>query len=67
VPNWYFKLNRLRSQIATALGKQFMGNQIATITSVIRTVRGQKVLLDEDLARIYEVPRPTGYVAPDGV
>jgi hypothetical protein len=44
-----------------------MGNQIATITSVIRTVRGQKVLLDEDLARIYEVPRPTGYVAPDGV
>ena len=45
----------MRSQIATALGKQFMGNQIATITSVIRAVRGQKVLLDEDLARIYGV------------
>jgi len=33
-----------------------MRNQIATITSAIRTVRGQKVLLDEDLARIYGVP-----------
>jgi hypothetical protein len=33
-----------------------MGSQIATITSVIRTVRGKKVLLDEDLARIYGVP-----------
>lgn len=33
-----------------------MRNQIATITSTIRTVRGQKVLLDEDLARIYGVP-----------
>ena len=33
-----------------------MRNQIPTITSVIRTVRGQKVLLDEDLARIYGVP-----------
>jgi len=33
-----------------------MRNQIATITSTIRTVRGQKVLQDEDLARIYGVP-----------
>ncbi len=33
-----------------------MGNRIATIASVIRTVRGQKVLLDEDLARIYGAP-----------
>ncbi len=33
-----------------------MGNQIATIASVIRTIRGQKVILDFDLARIYDVP-----------
>ena len=28
---------------------------VANITSAIRTIRGQKVLLDEDLARIYGV------------
>jgi hypothetical protein len=33
-----------------------MSNQIATITSVIRTIRGKKVILDADLARIYGVP-----------
>lgn len=33
-----------------------MGNQIATIASVIRTIRRQKVILDSDLARIYGVP-----------
>jgi len=33
-----------------------MGKQIATIASVIRTIRGQKVILDSDLARIYRVP-----------
>lgn len=33
-----------------------MSDQIATITSVIRTVRGQKVILAGDLARIYGVP-----------
>ena len=33
-----------------------MGNQIATIASVIRTIRGQKVILDSDLAQIYGVP-----------
>lgn len=33
-----------------------MTDQIATITSVIRTIRGQKVILDADLARIYGVP-----------
>ncbi|MEI9961912.1 MAG: ORF6N domain-containing protein [Limisphaerales bacterium] len=32
-----------------------MSNQIATITSVIRTIRGKKVILDADLARIYGV------------
>jgi ORF6N domain len=32
-----------------------MSDQIATITSVIRTIRGQKVILDSDLARIYGV------------
>ena len=32
-----------------------MSNQIATITSVIRTIRGEKVILDVDLARIYGV------------
>ena len=42
------------SQIAT--GSEIMSNQIATITSVIRTIRGQKVILDSDLARIYGVP-----------
>jgi len=33
-----------------------MRNDIATITSAILTIRNQKVLLDEDLARIYGVP-----------
>lgn len=33
-----------------------MSNQIAAITSVIRTIRGKKVILDADLARIYGVP-----------
>lgn len=33
-----------------------MSNQIETITSVIRTIRGQKVILDSDLARIFGVP-----------
>ena len=33
-----------------------MSNQIATIASVIRTIRGKKVILDADLARIYGVP-----------
>ncbi len=33
-----------------------MSNQIAIITSVIRTFRGKKVILDADLARIYDVP-----------
>jgi hypothetical protein len=32
-----------------------MSNQITTITSVIRTIRGRKVILDADLARIYGV------------
>lgn len=32
-----------------------MSDQIATITSVIRTIRGKKVILDADLARIYGV------------
>ncbi|MGI8967162.1 MAG: ORF6N domain-containing protein, partial [Limisphaerales bacterium] len=33
-----------------------MSNQIAIITPVIRTIRGRKVILDSDLARIYGVP-----------
>jgi hypothetical protein len=33
-----------------------MSNQIATIVSVIRAIRGQKVILDADLARVYDVP-----------
>src|ERR1039457_5314906 len=33
-----------------------MSDQIATITSIIRTIREQKVILDVDLARIYGVP-----------
>jgi hypothetical protein len=32
-----------------------MSDQIETITPVIRTIRGQKVILDSDLARIYGV------------
>jgi hypothetical protein len=35
--------------------REFMGNQVEIITSVIRTIRGQKVILDSDLARIYGV------------
>lgn len=33
-----------------------MSNQIEIIASVIRTIRGKKVILDVDLARIYGVP-----------
>jgi hypothetical protein len=33
-----------------------MRRQIDNIDSFIRTVRGQKVMLDADLARIYGVP-----------
>ena len=33
-----------------------MNNQIEVIAPVIRTIRGQKVILDSDLARIYGVP-----------
>ena len=33
-----------------------MRNQIEVITPAIRTIRGQKVILDFDLARIYGVP-----------
>lgn len=33
-----------------------MTNQIAAITPAIRAIRGQKVILDSDLARIYGVP-----------
>jgi hypothetical protein len=33
----------------------FMSNQIEVIAPVIRTIRGQKVILDSDLARIYGV------------
>jgi hypothetical protein len=33
-----------------------MSDQIVTITSVIRTIRGKKVILDFDLARIFGVP-----------
>ena len=32
-----------------------MSNQIAVITPAIRTIRGQRVILDSDLARIYGV------------
>jgi hypothetical protein len=33
-----------------------MSNQIEIIASVIRTIRGKKVILDSDLAQIYGVP-----------
>jgi hypothetical protein len=33
-----------------------MSNQIEIIASVIRTIRGKKVILDSDLAKIYGVP-----------
>ena len=33
-----------------------MSNQVEVIAPVIRTIRGQKVILDSDLARIYGVP-----------
>jgi len=33
-----------------------MSNQIEVITPAIRTIRGEKVILDFDLARIYGVP-----------
>jgi hypothetical protein len=48
-----------RSQFATGHGKKYMSKTtlatVTNITSTIRTVRGQKVLLDADLAKIYGV------------
>jgi len=37
------------------IGKIVMSNQIEAITPVIRTIRGEKIILDFDLARIYGV------------
>ena len=37
------------------IAKIVMSNQIEVITPAIRTIRGQKVILDSDLARIYGV------------
>jgi hypothetical protein len=50
----------MRSQIATGLEGNDMSNelplQVDQIGSLIRTIRGQKVILDTDLARIFGVP-----------
>jgi hypothetical protein len=50
----------MRSQIATGSEVNDMSNemplQVDQIGSLIRTIRGQKVILDTDLARIYGVP-----------
>jgi ORF6N domain len=54
IQNWNFKFHGNRSQFATGSTK-VMSNQIEIITSVIRTIRGKKVILDADLARIYGV------------
>lgn len=43
------------SKIVTGSGRDFMSNQVEIIGSVIRTIRGQRVILDADLARIYGV------------
>ena len=52
--------NVMRSQIATGSEGNEMSNemplQVDQIGSLIRTIRGQKVILDSDLARIYGVP-----------
>jgi len=50
----------MRSQIAAASEGNVMSNemplQVDQIGSLIRTIRGQKVILDYDLARIFGVP-----------
>jgi len=50
----------MRSQIATGSEREHMSNemplQVDQIGSLIRTIRGQKVILDTDLARIFGVP-----------
>ncbi len=50
----------MRSQIVTASEGNDLSNekplQVDQIGSMIRTVRGQKVILDFDMARIYGVP-----------
>jgi len=50
----------MRSQIATGSEREHMSNemplQVYQIGSLIRTIRGQKVILDTDLARIFGVP-----------
>ena len=50
----------MRSQIVTDSEGNAMSNemplQVDQIGSLIRTIRGQKVILDSDLARIYGVP-----------
>ena len=50
----------MRSQIATGSEGNDMSNemplQVDQIGTLIRTIRGQKVILDSDLARIFGVP-----------
>ena len=52
--------NTIRSQFATGSEGNAMSNQtpshVDNIGSLIRTIRGQKVILDSDLAVIYGVP-----------
>ena len=62
MPNWYFKINFLRSQIATL--KHYLINNcmkndlvinIDNINECIYFIRGHKVMLDRDLAMLYGI------------
>ena len=58
MPNWHLKLNFEPVANCDRMGNDMSKQTLATvtkITSTIRTVRGQKVLLDADLAKIYGV------------
>jgi len=55
VANCDLERNRYAVTICDRL-ENFMSNQIEIITSVIHAVRGKKVILDADLAKLYGVP-----------
>jgi ORF6N domain len=60
MPNWHFKLSFEPVANCDRIGKRKMNKQISSsvddIGSLIRMIRGQRIILDFDLARIFSVP-----------
>jgi hypothetical protein len=41
--------------VLAGIEEKFMANELASIQNMIHEIRGQKVMLDSDLARLYEI------------